>query len=303
MFSNDFIADASFFLKHVSNKISTGRIAEDDTVHVVLTLSLGLEHLLKGVIYDINPLYILLQPDFKNSARSVYQQKILPQAATSKNIIDADKVDCDVITMRTSIVRAQHFSAATYKHKGLLYEINEARDIIAHHNLKLLDKSKLKMLLLRDTYQVIQDFVDEINIAPIHLFNGKEFKLRDIAAKHVQSLEERIKLLSKNWKEKYDMLIRNAGYIEDKQKVTQEVSRLPGKIKVPCPVCDNDALLFVSEAAEDLENLDNESAFNLQITKIKCYYCKLEFDDYASIDHLKLYNKLQDILPNTPIPC
>jgi hypothetical protein len=303
MFSNEFIADASYFLKYVSSKVSIGRIAEDDTIHIVLILSLGLEHLLKGIIYEINPVYTLMQPEFKNSARSLYQQIILPQAINSKDIVDADKADSDVITMRTSIVRAQHFSSATFKHKGLLYEINSARDIIAHHNLKLLDKNKLKMLLLRDAYQVIQDYVDEIQISPVHFFNGKEFKLRDIAAKHVQSLEEKIKLLTKNWKTKYDLISRTQGYIEDKQKVTREVLNLPGKIKIPCPSCNNDAVLFVSDAIDESMNTSSESAFNLQITKIKCYYCKLEFDDYAAIDHLKLYDKLQTILPNTPIPC
>ena len=44
--------------------------------NATLWLAIGLEKLLKGILYSINPLYILKNPEFKNSIQVFYSDKV-----------------------------------------------------------------------------------------------------------------------------------------------------------------------------------------------------------------------------------
>jgi hypothetical protein len=56
---NEFIEDASFFFKKASELIvNRETLSKLDVVEGILFFSLGMERVLKGLLYNINPIYV-----------------------------------------------------------------------------------------------------------------------------------------------------------------------------------------------------------------------------------------------------
>jgi hypothetical protein len=74
---NDFHKDSFQLFKKVSKQIADNELSTDlAVVEITLLFAVGIEKLLKGLIYDVNPLYILESPDFKNSVPLTYNSLI-----------------------------------------------------------------------------------------------------------------------------------------------------------------------------------------------------------------------------------
>lgn len=62
---NNYFLDSGIFLKEVSKTVHD-KIEHFQIIQQTMNLALGLERLLKGILYDVNPTYILIDSDFKN---------------------------------------------------------------------------------------------------------------------------------------------------------------------------------------------------------------------------------------------
>ena len=94
---NEFYKDAQYFAHYISENFEE---VLDDNLVIQLTLNWALcvEHYLKGILYDINPIYILVNPDFKNSAKAIYGHKVIVDAIGSKELVDKPDNDVIIIT-------------------------------------------------------------------------------------------------------------------------------------------------------------------------------------------------------------
>ena len=60
MAKNEFLKDSFRFFQKFSRNITEDNLEEDfSIIQTTLLFAIGVEKLLKGIIYDINPLYIL----------------------------------------------------------------------------------------------------------------------------------------------------------------------------------------------------------------------------------------------------
>ena len=65
---NRFHSDSHILFKDLAKKIVEKQIVTNmDAIQSTLMFALGIEKLLKGVIYDVNPVFILENAEFKNA--------------------------------------------------------------------------------------------------------------------------------------------------------------------------------------------------------------------------------------------
>ena len=84
---NDFYKDCQTLFKDISKNIATKAIvSEMEVIQNTLYFALGIEKLLKGMLYEINPILILENSDFKNSFPLYYREKLIAENEKSKDI-------------------------------------------------------------------------------------------------------------------------------------------------------------------------------------------------------------------------
>lgn len=289
---NNYIEDSGLFFKDISKKIQKG-IDGFEIINLTMSMALGLEKLLKGILFDINPTYILIEPVFKNSIQIIYNNKLIKEPNALNDL--AKNPNSDVITFKNSVLRAQCVSEATFKNKNILMNLSDARDIIAHCELKLIKSEKFKTILLRDFYPLLVEFSKELNIKRGHFFGGSHIKLAGISSKLQENLEKEIELLLDAHLAKWKSLSGNENYKTDKIKITQAIATTPNKKIVECPACEEEAILYLKPIFEYNPYLGENMQIGHEIKKFKCHFCKLEIMDSKKLDFLGI-NVIKDYL-------
>ncbi|MNJ85075.1 hypothetical protein D3C87_25410 [compost metagenome] len=305
MARNEFHKDAFVILKKVAKEIADEQLTNDQKViDNVLFFAIGIEKLLKSIIYDINPLFILETPDFKNSVPLLYDTLIKDKSEINKN------PNGDVIAFHSSVMRTITFSKAALENKNTLMKLKNARDIIVHHNFNNLDVSELKTLLQRDFYPLLSAFSDEHNLGgQTNFFNNLHSKLARISSTLQDDIQKQISLKIEASSSHWNTL--KGTHTFDRKKCEHKTAEMLSKeIAFPfeCPSCNNYGVVFTSPVLE-FDSYRNEMRQTGSETKaFKCYFCDLEVTDYKELDYLKvkpdpskkqeiisLYNQLEEI--------
>jgi hypothetical protein len=162
-FNNDnqrYLTDSKRFLRIAFRDVKN-TITPDEAIQSTLFFALGIEKLLKYLLSNINPTFVLKIPDFKHSAPSLYKELIVNRG----NSEIENKPNSDVITFGTSLARAKTFSTVAQKHGQLLGTVSHWRNVIAHLPSDSLDETKVNMMLRRDAALLVQDFCLELDLS------------------------------------------------------------------------------------------------------------------------------------------
>lgn len=285
---NNYHSDSGKFFKYVSRGIQK-RLDDFQVIQITLNFALGIERLLKGILYDINPTYILVEPGFKHSMQSLYIDKIIEESKNSGEL--ASSPNNDVITYKNSLLRAQHISKTCYDNKNLLFSISNARDIIVHHELKNLEINKLRDILQRDFYPFMKSVSEEIGIKKGHYFDGTHIKLSKISSSLQTDMVKKIKLLLETHKDIWSDRNGIPGYVEDKTKVTKEIMLTQHKESHECPACKNESVVYLKPIEEFNQFEKRSIIIGYEVKKLKCLFCKLEILDSSILDYLEIRDK------------
>jgi hypothetical protein len=285
---NNYHVDSGKFFRYVSRGIQK----EMDgflVIQLTLNFALGIERLLKGILFDVNPTFILVEPGFKHSMQSLYSSKIIEDSKNSGEL--SANPNADVITFRNSLLRVQHISKVCYDQKNLLFSISNARDIIVHSELVNLDVNKQREILQRDFYPFLKLISSEISIKRGHYFDGSHIKLSKISGALQTDLVQKINLLLEThfdiWNERKGI----AGHIEDKKNVTKEILATLNKEAIECPSCRNEAVIYLKPIEEYNPFEKRSIIIGYEVKKLKCQYCKLDISDSSILDHLGIRDK------------
>lgn len=289
---NNYIYDSGLFFREISVKLIND-ITDFDVINLTLNLAIGLEKLLKGLLYDINPSYILINPEFKNSIQVLYKDKLLTEVESLSEL--TKNPNSDVITFSNSILRTQAISKTTFENKNLLFNISEARDIIAHCELKYFDIQKYKLLLLRDFYPLLNSYSTETNIRKLHFFDGRHIKLAKRSSSLQESLEKEISLLLDAHLNTWYAIKGSFNYTSDMEKFTLKMKDFPNNELVKCPSCENYAVLYLNPIYEFDPISGEKILIGKSIKKFRCQFCKLEVFDPKKLDLLNI--KMSDDNP------
>jgi hypothetical protein len=280
---NSFYKDSHLLFKDLAKKISDKNITTDmDVINNVLLFALGIEKLLKGILYDINPIFILEESEFKN-AFSVYHKNMLIPAKIDTNDI-RQKPNEDVIAFHNSVLRATLVNQAAFDHKNTLMRLKNARDIIVHSSFDNLNIDELKLFLNRDFYIILKSFSDELVWTEIHCFNNLHSKLALIASSLEEDIEKKIKLKLEAafgvWN-----VTKNQNLSRCKRD-TRELLKDENSFPTTCPCCKNNAVVLTKVIMDYNQFLKKEIQVGLDILELKCCYCTLIVEDYKELDLL-----------------
>jgi hypothetical protein len=282
---NQYYKDSFEFFKRVSKNIAKNKLLSDfEVTQNVLFFAIGVEKLLKGILYNINPLYILKNSDFKNSAGVCYKSLVKNDGDLNK------KPESDVIAFHSCIMFSSVFSQSVMDNKNTLMKLKDARDIIIHCTLKELVIEELKTLLERDFYPLLDAVDQELHLGgQLNFFNNNQsilaFKSSELQINIVNRIELRKKAAESRWKQ-----IRGTKFYTGIE--TQEITDflLSGKNVFPtdCPVCGNEALFYANPIREYNPSLRKEVQVGLIPKKLDCKFCLFEVSDYKEFDYLKI---------------
>jgi hypothetical protein len=286
---NLFFRDSKEFLTNAAEIVSEN-MTYKQILFATLSFSLGIERILKGILYEINPTFVLIKPEFGNSLQTLYNNKIIPTSST--NGILENKINEDVITFRNSLLRASVCSKVANDNKNMLFFISDSRDIIAHHDIQKLDFKKLENLLLSDFYPLIAGFCLEQSLSKKKILSNLDMKLAKLSSEHQSNVEERIKLKIETAIERWDILKKTSGYTEAMTKATNAILSKKHKISVECPACKNEAVLDTTPEYIFDPYSQKLSVVGAKIDRLKCQYCKILIKNYKELDSLKLFEKV-----------
>lgn len=285
---NEYLKDAAFFLRKTSAAIEED-MKKEIIIDALLFFALGMERILKGILFNLNPVYVYKIQDFKNTVSLLYKKSLLPSHKKNKEI--SQKPDADVLSFKRSLIRAKSISITTEKNTSLLFLLSNLRDTIAHNKLSDLNLQKSKTLLLRDFYPLIKDFSDELNQNITRFLGSYKIRLSSISAKHQESIEDKVKMKLDSHKMRWEQLKTTSGFIEKMKAKTELIYQSSKNVDVTdCPACDNTALLTVEVDYDYSEG--QVRPMGIFASQLKCLFCKLLVLDYDEIDYLKLNDLL-----------
>jgi len=285
-----FELDARFFLEKAACHITTSGA---DIVESTLFLALGLERLLKSILFRINPAFVFIKPDFENLTKILYKDLTVSEYKFK----DGSNCNSDVITFRASIQRAGAFSQVTFRHTALLNTLANFRDIIAHTTLSELDRDKMTNLLNRDYYPLIISYCEELQVRPELYLGQYHRQLATLAAEHQDSVEERLDIKLRFHKQQWESRSGSSDFVNRMRGRTEYVlnrEMIDGRYRTEtdCPACGNTAVLNLEV---DYDICDGQAMpMGVFVNSIECMFCQLRINDYDEMDELKLNERLAD---------
>jgi len=282
---NNFYLDSFRIFKKISRNIFDDKLnSDDEIIENALFFAIGIEKVLKAIIVDINPLYILESPDFKNSAPLLYEKNIRDKSEIAKS------ANGDVVAFQSSVLRATTFSKAVLDNKNTLMKLKNARDIIVHHNYKHLDISELKTLIKRDFYTVLSAISEEHNLGgQTNFFNNLHSKLARISSTLQNDVEVQIKLKMESAAAHW-ITVKGSSTFDRKVGETRTADLLKKDFAYPyiCPSCKNYGIVYTVPLME-FDSYKNEMIqTGLETKAFKCGFCTLEITNYKELDSLKI---------------
>ena len=296
---NDFYKDCQTLFKDISKNIATKAIvSEMEVIQNTLYFALGIEKLLKGMLYEINPILILENSDFKNSFPLYYREKLIAENEKSKDI--NQEPNGDVIAFHNSVLRASLISQTTFDYKNTLMKLKDARDTIVHHSFANLNINELKLLLNRDFYTILKSYSDELSWGTVNCFNNLHSKLALISSKLQEDITKQVNLKIESKLASWNQSKGIIGTIERSKKITIEMLYNDDAYPTKCPCCENKSVVQTKPVLDYNPYLKQEIQVGLDVTNLKCGFCKLEITEYTELDYLKvkpdLENKNETIL-------
>ena len=167
MTAEEYLADAQRLIGMAGKEISAD-MSDQEVIASTTFFSLGVERLLKFILADVNPVFVLSNGDFKNAAPCLYKHKFVND---DQHKVTSSQPNRDVVPFRLALQRALLFSNGVKNHSQLLYSLANHRDILAHRPLSELDIPKAKRLLAKDAYKLLNDICSERAI-PTSGFSG-----------------------------------------------------------------------------------------------------------------------------------
>lgn len=284
---NNFYKDCHSLFKDISRKIADKKITSDmDIILNTLLFALGIEKLLKGMLYDINPILILENSDFKNTFSVYYQDKLIPASQNSKDI--HQDPNGDVIAFHNSVLRATLISQTAYDYKNTLMKLKNARDIIVHHSFATLEVEQLRLLLNRDFYTILKSFSDELGWGELHCFNNLHSKLALISSGLQDDISKQIKLKLESKLSAWNVNKGIVGIMDRSKKLTVELLQNEFAYPAKCPCCQNMAVVQTKPVMDFNPFLKQEIQVGLDVIRLTCCFCKLEVTEYTELDFLKV---------------
>ena len=160
---NSYVEDGVYWLSRASAAERLRRPRPGQRLETFFAF--GVEKLVKGILYDVNPLFIFSDPSIENVAGILYAARMTAgQLAHFKAKDKQKKIKRDVHTGGTSLGHAQHFSQVVCDHSAKLYELFGYRGAIAHQAPEDLDGKAAVRFVSKFFHPIVEAFIAELKL-------------------------------------------------------------------------------------------------------------------------------------------
>ena len=123
---NAYFSDAQHWLRRASNALLLCEHGgTDENLHdAIIFFAFGVEKLFKGILWDVNPLFIMENPGFENACGVLYRSQLRSKSKEKADKEDKQKaVNHSVLPFQGSMMRAKEFSETVASHMGHVHSI------------------------------------------------------------------------------------------------------------------------------------------------------------------------------------
>lgn len=279
--TNPYHRDAAYFLKQAIDGVVEEKEGEVNLSHA-LHLALGVERLLKGVLWDEHPAFTLMDETFDNTAKVFYGTRLKEIGAEAGSNTKKEG-NADSVTYRIAATRARVFSDATRNHFGVLMKLGHFRDIVAHNDLSKLDLRDVAFFLRRNLHSILNAFEKEGVGNASALMGKNEPMLRQWSIDYIEDLQARVS-------KRLEFHLQQFRERPHADKVPPRPI-LPPKFeewdtKIECPACGQDAKV---RQEVDFDVVDGQAVpQGVFISHLFCAHCGLYVDDYEELEEMKI---------------
>jgi hypothetical protein len=299
---NDYFKEAAFWLRKASRLISD-KMDDDQSIEATLQFAIGVELIVKGILWDVNPLFVYENPECDTIAGHLYSDKMTPGAQakfrnTPKEVSKKDKnnstkkpsdyVNPGVI----SAARAQMFSKTAEEHCASIQQLFQYRGAIAHRPRTDFPIPDLKRFTQMYFMQLVGSFVAELKVditdfIAVERLEELQSLSNDLVRKRdlPKRMEEKRKEHQAIWEQrKDDKQFRYATAQEAWSQTSRQVMRPHTLRRVirQCPVCGNEAV-FETEGKMTAQGWKAE-----RVIYVDCGFCDFNASDPAEIDYFRI---------------
>ena len=288
MTADEYLFDAQRLIGMAGKDISEGM---DNTEVIAATtfFSLGVERLLKFILADVNPVFVLSNGDFKNAAPCLYKHRFVND---DQHSVTSRKPDHDVVSFRLALQRALLFSAGVKENSQLLYSLANDRDILAHRPLSELDIPKAKRLLAKDAYKLLNDICSERSIPTNSFFGEDDDRLKTLSDKlqgeeaFAQNMTAKLEHHRALWVERSS----TPEFVAQAENQTASLLQRSGQDfsyePIDCPACSQEAVARI-EPDYDYDPAERTSfVTGVFVDSINCCFCDLKLTDYEELNYV-----------------
>ena len=288
MTADEYLFDAQRLIGMAGKDISEGM---DNTEVIAATtfFSLGVERLLKFILADVNPVFVLSTGDFKNAAPCLYKHRFVND---DQHSVTSSKPDHDVVSFRLALQRALLFSAGVKENSQLLYSLANHRDILAHRPLSELDIPKAKRLLAKDAYKLLNDICSERSIPTNSFFGEDDDRLKTLSDKlqgeeaFAQNMTAKLEHHRALWVERSS----TPEFVAQAENQTASLLQRSGQDfsyePIDCPACSQEAVARI-EPDYDYDPAERTSfVTGVFVDSINCCFCDLKLTDYEELNYV-----------------
>lgn len=288
MTAEEYLADAQRLIGMAGKEISAD-MSDQEVIASTTFFSLGVERLLKFILADVNPVFVLSNGDFKNAAPCLYKHKFVND---DQHKVTSSQPNRDVVPFRLALQRALLFSNGVKNHSQLLYSLANHRDILAHRPLSELDIPKAKRLLAKDAYKLLNDICSERAIPTSGFFGEYNDHLQTLSNRlqgeeaFAQDMKARLEQHRALWLDRSS----DPEFVSQAKNQTASLLLLPDQDfsyePIDCPACAQEAVARI-EPDYDYDPAERMSfVTGVFVDSINCYFCDLKLTDYEELNYV-----------------
>ncbi|MDC7714413.1 hypothetical protein PQU96_09765 [Vogesella sp. LYT5W] len=288
MTAEEYLADAQMMIKMAGKEIAAD-MSDQGVIAATTFFSLGVERLLKFILADVNPVFVLSNGDFKNAAPCLYKHKFVND---DQHKVTSSQPDHDVVSFRLALQRALLFSNGVKNNSQLLYTLANHRDILAHRPLSELNIPKAKRLLAKDAYKLLNDICSE-RAMPTNGFFGENNHRLQILSNRLQREEVITQEMTARLEQHRAIWVERSskpGFVSQAEHQTATLLQRSGQDfsyeSIDCPACAQQAVARI-EPDYDYDPAERISfVTGVFVDSINCYFCDLTLTDYEELNYV-----------------
>jgi len=274
---------------------------EEEIEDATFFFALGMERVCKGLLFDINPSFILETSKFAEIVTALYPDKIIDASAPEISNSKAPNYS----KFKDLISRSAHFYQACAKNKDILNNLREYRNTLAHRPLRLFVHAEVHKWLIGVYYPVVSSILEEAKIEYVQALGSRAQLLENLSrnAKHEEEVARRVAATLSTFRSKWEKL-NNQKYMQLSNAktnidLTQSRSTHDNSYdQYSCPACRNPAVL---EVEPDFDFADGVGFLSgVYPLELRCHYCGLTVNDYEDLSYLVGDNWWEKIETSTP---